>query len=143
MSSEHLSSEDEILDRARVLRLEVEQELRTTEGKLPVQDPKAMGLYLQNLDGLERAALAKKRISSDEKVGGAQAAAAAMLAEALRSPQATQIGRMGGARADVPVLDADIAPTRVLDNELTNGDSGDSYESFMNRNQQFNQGADA
>lgn len=130
MSSVQLTTEDDDLDHARSLRREVEKALRTTSGAIP-EDPRMLALYLQNLDGFERSALAKKRIVADKEVGNQQAVAAGLIAEMLRNPRSTMVGR--GVRTEIPALDSDIAPTRVLEGELTGSNAGDTYEAFANR----------
>jgi hypothetical protein len=140
MSSDHITPEDDDLDFARRARRDVEAALRSTKGEIP-EDPRMLQLYLSNLDGIERSALGKKRLQTDEKLGNVQTQAASLLAEMFRNPRVSQLGK--GSREDIPVLDHDIAPTRVLEGELGNSNSGDSYEAFVNRTQPADAGASA
>lgn len=134
MANQQLTAEDEVLDYTQQKRVELVHALRIKDEKgesIPPQDPKHIAAYLATLDGMDRAALSKKRIQADTDIGNTQAQSAAMIAELLRDPRAARMGI--GQRSDVPALDADIAPTRILEGELVTGTQTDSYDSFMTR----------
>lgn len=129
-TAEPTDSEDDDLQFVRGLRREVERTLRTSTGKIP-DDPRMLTLYLHNLDSIERTALGRKRISADKQIGNQQAANAAVIARLLADPRTSKVGL--GHREEIPVLESDIAPSRVLDGELGESNSGDSYEAFAKR----------
>lgn len=131
MSSERITAEDEDLDYTRQMRRQLVESL-IVKGEMPT-DPKDRIVFLQALDGMDRAALGKKRIDADKELGNQQAQAAGILAELFRDSRTMGVGK--GQRDTVPVLADDIAPTRLLPDELTSSNAGDNYEAFMNRTQ--------
>lgn len=126
-----ITAEDADLEHVRALRREVESSLRTESGKLP-DDPRMLSLYLHNLDAIERTALSRKKIEVDKKISQSNAAMADAFAQLLLDPRASQFGRTG-VREDTPVLDESLAPTRLIEGELTQSNSGDNYEAFAAR----------
>lgn len=128
------SSEDDVLAYTQAKRKEMVENLMVADENgnlIPPQDPKDRTHFLMALDGMDRASLTKLRIKVDKDIGDKQAEAAGMLADMLRDPRATRIGT--GQRDEAPVLDHDIAPTRVLPGELTTGSQPDTYDAFMSR----------
>jgi hypothetical protein len=123
------TTQDDDLEYSREMRRRLVESM-IENGAMPT-DPKDRTHFLMALDGLDRAALGKMRIQTDKDIGSAQAAAAGVLAELFKDPRVTKIGI--GQRDSAPILDADIAPTRVLDGELSNARQSDNYDSFMKR----------
>lgn len=121
------------LEFARQARKKVVNVLETNG--TPPEDPRLLTLYLANLDGMERTALGQKRINADKELGNVQAQAAGLLAELFRHPKTITVGR-GERVGDVPVLDKDIAPTRIVDGELAGQTSAENYDDFMQRTEQ-------
>jgi hypothetical protein len=126
-----VAAEDADLELARQKRRDVVVALQNEQGE-PPEDPRLLALYLANLDGLERQALGRKRLKTDESIANKQSEAAALLADMLKDPRVSRIGV--GQRDEAPVLEHDVAPTRILPGELAVSNAGDNYEAFTNRN---------
>lgn len=91
-------------------------------------DIKEQSILLQTLDGIDRAALGKMKIKSDEGLSNAQAAAASILSSIFNDPRTKSIGKGAGV---IPVLDADIAPTKLVEGELDSNPITGNFEDFM------------
>ena len=95
--------DDDVLEYAKNRRVELVESL-LTDGKPPT-DPKDRATYLQALDGLDRVAVAKKRIAGDSANANKMAEAAAMIGSVL-----SQVGNRNIYRADQPV-ERDVTPS--------------------------------
>lgn len=83
------------------------------DGKLP-DDPKMIAIALHALDGIDRSALSRKKIKTDEKTGAGLANAAATIANLLQQVNASNFKNPDGVRTSAPTLGADVpAPTLV------------------------------
>jgi hypothetical protein len=62
-----------------------------------------ISLLTASLDGMDRSALGRKRLQTDEKIGASQAMAAALISRVLATPGALQAGQAVGARQSIAV----------------------------------------
>lgn len=90
-------------------------------------------VVLQALDGMDRAALGRKRLKTDEKIGASAAATAALIAQVLQAPGAQQHGMVvdGVITRVVPQLPADIPEPQVVPGEMDGEAAQMDYETFM------------
>ena len=125
---------------ARNTRLKINQALMVS-GK-PPDDPKMLALLLNNVDGIERSALGRKRIKADEKANAANDNMTALATLVLQSMR----GKAGNLARDIEnVIDVDAKPFKppVLpeDQEINEfgpgekniGVATDNYENFIKR----------
>lgn len=124
-------SEDSILTFTHMARMQAVAKL--TETGIPTEDPKKMGAFLTTLADMDRAALGRKRLKTEEKLGNAQALAAGAIAEVLRK---TNNGRIWEALEPVdrkaPTLGGDIPEPELVPGEIDTGTRRDvTYDSFM------------
>jgi len=100
----------------------------------PPRDIKEQSIMLQALDGLDRIALTKLRLKSEEGISSSQVAAAAILAQLFNNPQTKAVGRSLEVVAEIPVLREGLPAVTIVDGELDNVAMKDTYDHFMKRN---------
>lgn len=125
-------SEDKDLDYTRDIRKRLADSL--TRKGMP-SDIKEQSILLQTLDGIDRAALGKLRIKSDEGVSSAQMAAASILATLFNDPRTKGIGKNNDLIGDIPTFDVTIEPPLLIEGELDTSPPIQTFESFSLRNQ--------
>ena len=122
---------------ARNMRLKIAQSMMPN-GKVP-DDPKILSLMLANIDGIERSALGRKRIKTDDKTNDVNGKLIALGANILQS--------MRGGKSIQPVEVLDIpeavrlVPTLPDTEEINNfgpgeksiGTANDNYDNFIRR----------
>lgn len=128
-----LVPEDQVLAFTQFKRQQIANQL-LADGKLP-EDPKMAKLALDVLDGMDRAALGRKRIKVEEKANQNQEQAAALIAEVLnkvgsyRAPALPQ-----GTIIDVPKLGNDVPEPELVPGETSDiGSQSETYETFTAR----------
>lgn len=85
------------------------------------------------LDGMDRAALGRKRLQTDEKIGANNAVAAALIAKVLSTPGALKSGQVdldATPRKAVPVL-PDIGEPQTVPGEMESDARQMTYDTFM------------
>ena len=117
------------LDFTRTMRRRLIDDM--TKDKIP-DDPKERALLLQACDGMDRAALSKKKIKSDEGVSNTMALAAETISQLFTNPRLKNLGKIDGAVGEIPVLRELPAPT-VVPGELDTAPPMQNYETFMQR----------
>lgn len=131
MSNRLLEDDDSILRHTQGVRLQVVDQLMD-QGKIPVTQ-EDRDLLIKVIDGIDRQAIAKKRIKSDSKIGDAAQQAAAALAIMAQ--------RMGGKnpfKADNSAAGPDKVPDKftkgdvtIVPGELDIGDDTRTFEDFQ------------
>lgn len=124
------STEELDLEYTRAKRKEF-VDMMTKNG--PPSDIREASIMLQALDGIDRAALGKLKIKSDEGIGSAQAAAAAMLASLFNDPRTKTIGRVDGVDRIPPELILDTDSIVIIEGELDIVPKQDSYDTYSAR----------
>lgn len=127
-------SEDKDLGYTRDIRKKLADSL--TKTGMPT-DIKEQSILLQTLDGIDRAALGKLRIKSDEGISSAQTAAASILATLFNDPRTKNIGKNTDLIGDVPTFDVNIEPPILIDGELDINPQVQNFESFSLKTQQI------
>jgi hypothetical protein len=85
------------------------------------------------LDGMDRSALGRKRLQTDEKVGANNAVAAALIAKVLATPGALQAGQVDVAvtpRKAIPML-PDVGEPATVPGEMESDARQMNYDTFM------------
>jgi len=133
MSADNHENDD--LDYTRKIRRKIIDEQMDAKS-VEARDYK---LVLAALDGLDRQALTKMRIKSDEGMSNAKAQAAAALAELFMNPNLKKAGEVLDLGQDspriIPELPLDLPVPSVVDGELDSGGAAENYNSFMERTQ--------
>lgn len=131
-----MDAEDIDLDYTRAMRKRIVDEM--TKKGLP-DDTKDKALVLAALDGIDRAALTKKRIKSDEGISNTKALAAETIAQLFMDPRLKRLGEtIEVSVREVPQLAIDLPMPDIVDGELDSNAGAENYESFMKRNQPDN-----
>lgn len=94
---------------------------------IPVGDPKKMAIMLAALDGIDRSAIARKRIRSDDKAAAGVSGAAALIAKVLTAANPLDFIKEGITR-ESPTLGADIPAPTLVPGETQRGTLNLSYE---------------
>lgn len=108
-----------------------------TKQGVPIADTRQMSVLLQTLDGMDRQALTRKRMSADKEIAkGAQDSNTALLAEVLK--RIPNVGRpesgvvIQGLR-EIPTLPSTIEAGELVDGQTEKAPPQDTYQSFMAR----------
>lgn len=129
------NQENDDLDYTRKIRRKIIDEQMDAKS-VEARDYK---LVLAALDGIDRQALTKMRIKSDEGMSNAKAQAAAALAELFMNPNMKKAGEVLDLGADsprtIPELPLDLPVPALVDGELDAGGTAENYNSFMERTQ--------
>jgi hypothetical protein len=127
---EVISNEDEILHYTQKTRQRIVQRLMNkTHDQLEGSDKT---MLLMALDGMDRSAMGRKRLKTDEKVGASQAMAAALIAQVLAAPGALR-AHQGISNRPIPQLPADIPEPILVPGELEQTVSQMDFDTFMAR----------
>lgn len=127
------STENTELDDLAYTRSKRKQIIEHITAKGIPEDVKMQSILLQSLDGMDRAALGKMKIKSDEGVSSAQLAAAAIMATIFNDPRVKTIGKTDSATREVPILDTSLPQVELVEGELDIDPKGDSFEAFAAR----------
>ena len=128
---------DRDLDHVRAIRLRMIDDL--CKDKIP-GDKEDRAFLLSLLDGMDRSAMGRKRIKTDEKVGSNVAHAMSLISEIYKQSDVRTLGQSDRPRAALPVLE-DGVEVFVVDGELETNPVTEDFDSFMARTSQLNQGA--
>jgi hypothetical protein len=116
-ADQKISAEDLDLDYTRALRRTFVDKL-VAEGKV-TDDPDKFTMFKELLNGLDKAALGRKKIKSDEKIADKEAEAAAMIATLLNRPDIKTFGIIDGVTREViPMLPEPEFEIEILPGEM-------------------------
>lgn len=129
MSTENTDDKD--LDYTRQMRMRLAEDM--TKGQLPTDNKDRMTL-LAVLDGMDRAALANKRLKSEEGANNAKAIAAETIAMMFMDPRLkAHTKSQYDPNRPIPVLREDLPVPDVVEGELDASPAHETYESFMSK----------
>lgn len=124
-------SDDEVLDYTLQTRLRIVNHL--TKKEIP-SDTKELSILLSTLDGMDRAALAKKKIQSEEQTANRLAdGMTTVVADVLSQARKLMIARNQGEARTIPTLDANLPRPTLVEGETAALPLNESYESFQAR----------
>lgn len=131
-SDQQISAEDQDLDYTRELRRTFVNEL-VQEGQV-IKDPDKFTMFKELLNGLDKAALGRKKIRSDEKIADKEAEAAAMIATLLNRPDIKTFGIIDGAtREMLPMLPETDFEVVILPGEMDISPIMEDFHTFTAR----------
>lgn len=122
--------EDELLSYTREKRKALVEKL--TDGGVPT-DTKDQSILLAALDGLDRSALTRMRIRTDEKANTDNANAAAIIAKTLMSIRSNSGFLSHTTDREIPVLSNDIPHPELVPGEIEINPVQEDYDAFMKR----------
>lgn len=128
-----MTDEDSDLDYTKEMRKKLVNHVTGGGNKMP-EETKQQMVLLQALDGIDRAALSKLKIKSDEGATTSQNAAL-LLAAIFNDPRTKNVGLVENTNREPPVFDINIKPTVLVEGELDLISGSDSYEAFLLRNE--------
>jgi hypothetical protein len=124
-----VSAEDQVLDYTQEKRMRIVEEFIPSDGKPITQDLKLLALTLQAMDGMDRAALGKKKIKVEEEGNKTQEQAAGLIAEILAKANSISHGTpMPGRQA--PSLPPEVGAPTLIAGETDVGPRQRSYDEF-------------
>lgn len=129
MPSATVMNDDEVLDFTQVHRRKLVEKLTETT-PLPA-DPKEQATLLKALDGLDKAALGKKRIQVEEKGADAQAEAAKIMAHVLSGTAFNRKSDTPNLSRKAPVLGSDVPEPILIEGETSMTTMHADYNQFM------------
>jgi hypothetical protein len=97
---------------------------------IPVDDSKKMAVLLSALDGIDRSAIARKRIRSEDKAAAGMSGAAALIAKVLTAANPLDFIKEGLQR-EAPVLGSEVKTPELVPGETHRGTLNLSYEEVM------------
>jgi hypothetical protein len=127
---EVIEKEDDILKFTQKARQQLVKSLMSKN----IEDLNAsqISLLTSSLDGMDRSALGRKRLQTDEAVGASNAMAAAIIARVLATPGAMTVGQGDGTeRRAIPTLPTEVPDPVVVPGEMESGAAQMSYDTFM------------
>lgn len=128
-----MTDEDSDLDYTKEMRKKLVNHVTGGGNKMP-EETKQQMVLLQALDGIDRAALSKLKIKSEEGATTSQNAAL-LLAAIFNDPRTKNVGLVENTNREPPVFDINIKPTVLVEGELDLISGSDSYEAFLLRNE--------
>lgn len=128
-----MTDEDSDLDYTKEMRKKLVSHVTGGGNKMP-EETKQQMVLLQALDGIDRAALSKLKIKSEEGATTSQNAAL-LLAAIFNDPRTKNVGLVENTNREPPVFDINIKPTVLVEGELDLISGSDSYEAFLLRNE--------
>ena len=128
-----MTDEDSDLDYTKEMRKKLVNHVTGGGNKMP-EETKQQMVLLQALDGIDRAALSKLKIKSEEGATTSQNAAL-LLAAIFNDPRTKNVGFVENTNREPPVFDINIKPTVLVEGELDLISGSDSYEAFLLRNE--------
>lgn len=122
--------DEQELDYTKNLRKKIAEEILKKEVK--DLEPKDLNVVLAALDGIDRQALTKMRIKSDEGVSSSQAEIAQAIVTAYMDPRMKRAARMRSETPQpIPELPDDLPVPKIMEGEMDSNVSRDDYASFM------------
>lgn len=138
-----LPDEDDVLAYTHQQRLHMLGQV-LAQGKLP-EDPSMAKVAVSLLKDMDAAALGRKRIKVDEKIADTQEQAAGVIAKVLGAAALHKPYRIADAKditpRPAPTLGSEIPPPRLVEGEMDEVTSHESYESFVARTDALNAGS--
>ena len=128
-----MTDEDSDLDYTKEMRKKLVNHV-TGGGNVMPEGPKQQMVLLKALEGIDRAALSKLKIKSDEGATTSQNAVL-LLAAIFNDPRTKNVGFVENTDREPPVFDVNIKPTVLVEGELDLISGSDSYEAFLLRNE--------
>lgn len=132
-----IDGEDNVLTYTQKKRQQLVTQMMGEDGeKLANLEKGDKMVVLAALDGMDRAALGRKRLKTDEKTAASQAAAAALIAQVLQAPGALQAGLViDGIARPVPQLPTSIPEPEVVPGEMDSDAAQMDFDTFMAQSQ--------
>ena len=125
-----ITNEDTDLQYTRDKRIQLVEAI-TKKGTSVPEDIKDRSILLSALDGIDKAALAKKKIKSDEGISNSQVAAAAIIAEIYTTKNVRALAiDTGGV---IPLLNNTIPDAAVVYGELDTVSEPLNYDTFISK----------
>jgi hypothetical protein len=129
---EVIENEDQVLNFTQRKRQQIVTQMMGAEGeKLKDLERGDKMVLLQALDGMDRSALGKKRLKTDEKTAASAQAAAALIAQVLTAPGINHAGRGDAPRAAIPTLPTDIPDPQLVPGEIATDAPQMDVDTFM------------
>lgn len=127
-----IDKEDDVLQFTQKARQQI---VKALMGK-SIDDLNAsqISLLASSLDGMDRSALGRKRLQTDEKVGANNAMVAAVIAQVLAAPGAKLVGQVieGQApRREIPRLPAEVPDPVTVPGEMEADAVQMNFDTFM------------
>jgi hypothetical protein len=131
-----IEGEDHVLTYTQKKRQQIVTAMMGEDGeKLNSLEKGDKMVVLAALDGMDRAALGRKRLKTDEKIGASQAQAAALIAQVLQTPGAMQAGMVIDGqiqeRRAVPQLPVGLPEPEVVPGEMDSDAAQMDFDTFM------------
>lgn len=129
---EVIEKEDDVLRFTQRSRQQIVKSLMSKD--LNDLNSAQISLLAGMLDGMDRSAMGRKRLQTDEKVGNANAMAAAVIAQVLANPGAMKAGQIIDGqepRRALPVLPADVPEPTTVPGEMDSDSPQMNYDTFM------------
>lgn len=127
-------SDDEVLDYTQLQRRKFIRHFTSNGEQLPT-DPKDAKVLLTALSDMDRTALGKKRIKSDEEIAKMNAQSVdAIAAEVRRTMGDRYRADPNGETRPAPTVDeSTLPPLETLEGEMAIGDTSETHEAFQER----------
>lgn len=131
-----IEGEDNVLTYTQKKRQQLVTQLMGENGeKLQNLEKGDKMVVLAALDGMDRAALGRKRLKTDEKIGASQAQAAAIIAQVLQAPGAMHAGMVIDGQIQqarpVPQLPTSLPEPEVVPGEMDSDAAQMDFDTFM------------
>jgi hypothetical protein len=131
MSNELVNIEDSDLEFTRAKRKELVAAI--TEKGMPTETKDRLTL-LAALDGMDKAALSKKKIKSDEGVSDKNVQAIETITKLFADARLKNMSKVvGSLEASIPVLREDLPLPVLVPGELDEQSDSEDYEAFTHR----------
>jgi hypothetical protein len=127
-----IEKEDDVLQFTQKARQQIVKSLMGKD--LNDLNASQLSLLTASLDGMDRSALGRKRLQTDEKIGANNAVAAAIIAKVLSTPGALKAGQVDAdatPRKSIPQLPADPVTIETVDGEMEADARQMTYDTFM------------
>ena len=125
-----IANDDAVLDYTLKMRKFVLDKM-LADGKLP-EDPAEKKIILNALDGMDKAAIAKKRIKLEEKVVDSHAGAAAIIASILSmSSSVNAFKDINPVNRVAPTLGSDVPEPVLVEGEASVTANQQTFSEFM------------
>jgi hypothetical protein len=127
-----IEKEDEVLQFTQGARQKI---VKALMGK-SIDDLNAsqISLLTASLDGMDRSALGRKRLQTDEKVGANNAMVAAVIAQVLAAPGSQRVGMVQEGqvpRREIPRLPAEVPDPITVPGEMESDAPQMNFDTFM------------
>ena len=131
-----LQQNEEDLDYTRQVRKELVKEM--TKGGMDKLENSSKSILLQALSDIDKAALSRKKIASDEGISNKAIAAQGIIAQLFRDPRSKKVGQIQDGEvitinAEPPKLPDNVVPFTVVPGELDESLPSEGYDEFAKR----------